>query len=125
MLHKIQLQATPDVAYDPARLPAAAARELGISPARVKRVDMLRRSIDARRRHVVVNLSLAVHVDEIDPQMALYTPTTFPIFAVSQLTMRFTEPRISFKIRTFSRFISATCAPITFRASTICAPSLM
>ena len=77
MLHKIQLQATPDVAYDPSRLPAAAARELGISTARVKRVDTLRRSIDARRRHVVVNLSLAVHVDEIDTSMSLYTPTPF------------------------------------------------
>ncbi|MDE6486301.1 MAG: FAD-dependent monooxygenase [Muribaculaceae bacterium] len=77
MLHKIQFQATPDVAYDPSRLPAAAARELGISTARVKRVDTLRRSIDARRRHVVVNLSLAVHVDEIDTGMSLYTPTPF------------------------------------------------
>ncbi len=77
MLHKISLQTAPDIAYNPDALPAAAARELGIAPARVKRVDMLRRSIDARHRRVMVNLSLAVHVDEIEPDTALYRPTPF------------------------------------------------
>lgn len=77
MLHKISLQAAPDIAYNPDALTAAAARELGIAPSRVKRVDMLRRSIDARHRRVMVNLSLAVHVDEIEPDAALYRPTPF------------------------------------------------
>ena len=52
-------------------------------------------------------------------------PTTLLMLAVSQLTMRLTEPLISLKIRTFSRFMSATYAPMMFRASTICAPSFM
>lgn len=78
MLHKITIQAPPEVAYNPEALPAAAARETGIDKSRIRRVDLLRRSIDARRRHVVVNLSLAVHVDEIDTTAALYTPTEFP-----------------------------------------------
>ena len=49
--------------------------------------------------------------------------TVLLILAVSQFTFRFTELRISFNILTFSRFISATCASITFKMSTICAPS--
>ncbi|MDE6497436.1 MAG: FAD-dependent monooxygenase [Muribaculaceae bacterium] len=77
MLHKLSLQTTPDIAYNPDALPAAAARELGISRDRVKRVDLLRRSIDARRRHVVVNITIAVHVDEIETDAALYEPTRF------------------------------------------------
>lgn len=77
MLHKIDLQAAPDVAFNPDRLPDEAARSLGVEPARVKRVDVLRRSIDARRHHVLVNLSLGVHVDAIDPSAKLYEPTLF------------------------------------------------
>lgn len=77
MLHRINLQATPETAYNPEALPRAAAMELGMDVSRIKRVDILRRSIDARRRHVLVNLSLAVHVDEIDTDVTLYTPTPF------------------------------------------------
>ena len=77
MLHRINLQATPETAYNPEALPRAAAMELGMDVSRIKRVDILRRSIDARRRHVLVNLSLAVHVDEIDTDATLYTPTPF------------------------------------------------
>ena len=81
MLHKINIQAAPEVAFNPERLPAEAARELGISPARVKRVDVLRRGIDARRRHVTVNLTLGVHVDEVDLSATLYEPEAFPTLA--------------------------------------------
>jgi len=77
MLLKTTIQTQPDIAYDNARLPEAAAQALGIDCKRIKRVDMLRRSIDARRRHVAVNLSLAVHVDEIDQGATIYTPTVF------------------------------------------------
>ena len=35
-------------------------------------------------------------------------------FIASQLTFRFTELRISFRIRTFSNSIRATCASMTF-----------
>lgn len=81
MLHKINVQAAPEVAFNPERLPAEAARELGIDPERVKRVDVLRRGIDARRRHVTVNLTLSVHVDEVDLSATLYEPEAFPTLA--------------------------------------------
>src|SRR5699024_6147058 len=50
--------------------------------------------------------------------------TVLLMFAVSQLTFRLTLPRISFRIRTFSRFITDTFAPMIPSSSTICAPSL-
>ncbi len=78
MLHKINIQAAPEAAYNPARLPDEAARALGVKPARVRRVDVLRRSIDARRRRVVVNLTLGVHLDTVDPTATLYEPVDFP-----------------------------------------------
>ncbi|MDE6161335.1 MAG: FAD-binding protein, partial [Muribaculaceae bacterium] len=77
MLHKISIHTDPDIAYDPARLPATAALEIGVAESRVKRVDVLRRSIDARRRHVVVNLSLAVHIDTVDESECILKPTEF------------------------------------------------
>ena len=50
--------------------------------------------------------------------------TVLLMFAVSQLTFRFTVLRISFSILTFSSSIRDTCASMTFRISTICEPSL-
>lgn len=71
MLHKISIQVPPEVGYCANRLPEAAARELHIAKDRILRVDLLRRSIDARRGRVAVNLTLAVHVDAIDPDAEL------------------------------------------------------
>lgn len=81
MLHKLTVQLPPEAAYNPERLPDEAARMLGVDSLRVRRVDVLRRSIDARRRHVTVNLTLGVHVDEIDHAARLYEPTVFPTLA--------------------------------------------
>ena len=83
MLHDKTLQLPPEVAYNPARLPKAAATHMGITPERVKRVDVVRRSIDARGRRVSINLSLRVHVDEVDHTATLFTPTVFPLLADS------------------------------------------
>ena len=51
--------------------------------------------------------------------------TVLLMLAVSQFTFRLTLPRISFKIRTFSRFISAMLASMMPSISTICAPSFI
>ena len=59
----------------------------------------------------------------ISPSCFTAAATVLLIFAVSQFTFRLTEFLISFKIRTFSRFISATCASMIFNISTIWAPS--
>ncbi len=78
MVRELILRVAPETAYEPERLAQRAAKELGIDRKRAKRVDIVKRSIDARQRQVVVNLSLRVHVDEIDENAVDFTPITYP-----------------------------------------------
>lgn len=77
-MEKIQLRLSPEAAATPAKLSAEVARVLGISPARIARVDILRRSIDARQRRVMVNLTVGVHIDNIDKDWRRYDPIDYP-----------------------------------------------
>ncbi len=78
MLRELDLRVTPEIAYEPERLAERAARELKVDRKRVKRVDIFKRSIDARQRQVIINLSLKIHVDEIDEQTVDHQPVTYP-----------------------------------------------
>lgn len=78
MLQKIQLRVDPATAADDTRLAVAASTALGIDANRIRRIDLLRRSIDARQRRVILNVSLGVHVDEIDTQFSRYEPVVYP-----------------------------------------------
>lgn len=66
MIEQIQLRVKPETAYDNLRLAIEISTMLDIDVNRIKKVDIRRRSIDARQRQVMVNLSVNVHVDEID-----------------------------------------------------------
>ena len=56
-------------------------KELGLSPkggiTRLKRVDIMKRSIDARQRRVMVNLTVTAHVDAIDEQAVAAHPVEY------------------------------------------------
>ncbi|MDE5553817.1 MAG: FAD-binding protein, partial [Muribaculaceae bacterium] len=78
MLKDISLRVIPDIAYENERLAQQLARELKIDRKRIKRVDLVKRSIDARQRQVMVNLNLRVHVDEIDETIVDFEPTVYP-----------------------------------------------
>lgn len=78
MMEKVQLRIPPETAATEYLLKHAAASELGISDSRVKRVDIMRRSIDARQRNVMVNITAGVHVDSIDATAVRYTPIHYP-----------------------------------------------
>ncbi len=77
-MEKLQLRISPEAAATPAKLKAEAARALGVDPSRIARVDILRRSIDARQRRVMVNLTVGVHIDEIDKEWRRYDPIVYP-----------------------------------------------
>jgi uncharacterized FAD-dependent dehydrogenase len=66
MIKNLALNLTPEIAYEPERLKFKVATELDIDPQRVLRVDIIRRSIDARKRQVMVNLSVVAHINAID-----------------------------------------------------------
>ncbi|MDE6207133.1 MAG: FAD-binding protein [Muribaculaceae bacterium] len=78
MTQAIELRVDPATAYTPALLARECARRLGIAQARIVKTDILRRSIDARQRRVAVNLSVAVHVDEVDEQANAFVPVEYP-----------------------------------------------
>lgn len=61
------LRLTPETAYEPLRLNACISTALGVDINRIRQVDIVKRSIDARQRQVMVNLSVRVHLDEITP----------------------------------------------------------
>ena len=77
MLEKLDLRVDPACAATPALLTARCARELHVPQQRIARVDIVRRSIDARQRNVVVNLSVNVHVDTVDEAAAAFVPVEY------------------------------------------------
>lgn len=66
MIQSIQLRVDPKTATENSSLKRIAAKELRVDEQRVKQVDIMKRSIDARQRKVMVNLTVMVHIDTID-----------------------------------------------------------
>ena len=66
MSTSLQLRVLPQVAYDAANLRVDVAQRLGVDPQQIHAIRTVKRSIDARQRQVMVNLTLEVFVDE-DP----------------------------------------------------------
>lgn len=64
MKHTLQLRLAPAVAGEEDALRAEVARQIGCAPGDIAHIDLRRRSIDARRRPVMVNLGLDVYVGE-------------------------------------------------------------
>ncbi len=77
-MEKVTLRVKPRVAATDSLLRAEAAAALGVAPARIVRTDILRRSIDARQRQVMVNLTLGVHIDNPDESWRRYEPIQYP-----------------------------------------------
>lgn len=76
MTTTLELRVRPEVAYDAARLRSAVAENLGIAPREITQVRIVRRSIDARQRNVMVNLGVQIWVGEQPAELA-YTPIRY------------------------------------------------
>lgn len=79
MNHELELRLTPDDAYQELRLLGQVSTRLGIDANRIKDLVVRRRSIDARQRQVMVNLSVTAYVDQPrdpsrEPQAPAYAP---------------------------------------------------
>ena len=71
MVEELQLRVAPEVAFDERHLREYLSRERGYAPAGLT-VRILKRSIDARQRRVMVNLKVMAYVDEA-PDEAAYS----------------------------------------------------
>ncbi|MDE6528177.1 MAG: NAD(P)/FAD-dependent oxidoreductase, partial [Muribaculaceae bacterium] len=83
MIEKLSMRVAPEIAYVPLRLQAAVSTRLGLDVNRIKDVRIRKRSIDARQRNVVINLTLEVFIDEY-PDPANETIAPMPFASVSE-----------------------------------------
>lgn len=75
------LRVDPRTAAEKELLIRHIARKSSIEADRIKKVDILRRSIDARQKQIWVNLRVRVHIDEIEPDPAPVVPVYKPLSA--------------------------------------------
>lgn len=77
MIHDIQLRVDPRTAATEMLLKLQASTGLGIDANRIHDIVIRKRSIDARQRRVMVNLLIAVYVDEDAPASPLLNPVKY------------------------------------------------
>lgn len=78
MVEELQLRVIPRVAADNTLIALELSRRYGISLSRIKNVRIIRRSIDARQRTVMVNLTVRCFLDELpDPDRREYEPYVY------------------------------------------------
>lgn len=77
MVHELQLRVTPDVAYTSERLKSHIASQLSLDPRDIDDYRIIKRSIDARQRQVMVNLTIKVYVGESAPETLFYEPVKY------------------------------------------------
>ncbi len=76
MVKEIQVRVLPQVAYNEQNIAAYISRELAIDTRTIKNVRVLKKSIDARQRQVLVNLTLRVYINEM-PEQEEYEKTVY------------------------------------------------
>lgn len=77
MLQQIVLQLLPEDAYEPMRLQVKVSEALDIDVNRIRKMQIRKRSIDARHRRVMVNLTIDVHIDDVDEAATISTPVHY------------------------------------------------
>lgn len=77
MIHDIRLRVSPRIAATTDLLATEAAKALHINVDRIKSTRIIRRSIDARQRQVMVNVTVRVSVDTLEQFEPLVSPITY------------------------------------------------
>ncbi|MBD5214244.1 MAG: FAD-binding protein [Bacteroidales bacterium] len=77
MSTELQIRVEPHIAYVPEQLLKHICATLGIAPEEVTEYRIVKRSIDARQRRVMVNLTVKVFIGERAPQNLMYTPPVY------------------------------------------------
>ena len=77
MTEEIQVSVSPETAADSQRLASYIARLKALDARTIRHIRILRRSIDARQRRILVNLSLRVYVNE-EPTDEAYRSISYP-----------------------------------------------
>ncbi|MDR0983337.1 MAG: FAD-dependent oxidoreductase [Culturomica sp.] len=75
MYREVQIRISPEAALSQEEIKKAVSRQSGISNERIVRFNVVKRSVDARRKPVLINLCVGVHVDEIEEKEAAFLPS--------------------------------------------------
>ncbi len=73
----INLRVSPEVASNIDQLTKIAIKENRVNPTRVKASHIIKRSIDARQRNVVINITLRIWLDETPKTLTTATPVQY------------------------------------------------
>lgn len=76
-MHELNLRVDPRTAYTPMLLTAEVSRVLDIDANRIADLHITRRSIDARQRRVMVNLSVRAFIDRKADPSELFSPVSY------------------------------------------------
>lgn len=74
MYKEIELRITPEEAHDKAVVMELITRRLRLSGERIVHADVLRKSIDARQRQVIMQLKVGVHIDRVERKEREFVP---------------------------------------------------
>ena len=74
MYQEIELRITPEEAHDKEIVNGLLASRLHVGQERIVHTEILRKSIDARQRRVVIQLKVGVHVDRIEQKEREFAP---------------------------------------------------
>ena len=74
MYTEIQIRIKPEQAGVEETLRQIAARVAGVGAERICRVDIVRKSIDARQKEVMFNLVAGLHIDRIEEKEKVFVP---------------------------------------------------
>lgn len=77
MVELIQIRVTPRTAASDEEIVRAIAHDKRIAPSHIKGVRIIKRSIDARRHNVMINLKVRVYIDEPVKKDHLIAPITY------------------------------------------------
>ena len=77
MITELQLRVAPEIAYEELRLMGYVSTKLHIDANSIKKLQIIKRSIDARQRNVVINLSIRVYINELPESDLLVSPIKY------------------------------------------------
>ena len=74
MIHILELALLPEEAANEEKIKARAASKLVVSPSEISHLKLLKRSIDARAKQVLIRLQAEVYINENPPELGSLTP---------------------------------------------------
>lgn len=77
MITELQIRVAPEIAYEELRLLGYVSTKLHIDANSIKKVQIIKRSIDARQRNVMINLSIKVYINELPESDLLVSPIKY------------------------------------------------